>query len=37
MLADNLKILLASTETFSLKSRNFHWNIEGSEKLAVQK
>ena len=30
MLADNLKILLASTETFSLKSRNFHWNIEGS-------
>jgi starvation-inducible DNA-binding protein len=31
MLADNLKILLASTETFSLKSRNFHWNIEGSD------
>jgi starvation-inducible DNA-binding protein len=30
MLAENLKILLASTETFSLKSRNFHWNIEGS-------
>ena len=30
MLADNLKILLASTEAFSLKSRNFHWNIEGS-------
>ena len=31
MLADNLKVLLASTETFSLKSRNFHWNIEGSD------
>jgi starvation-inducible DNA-binding protein len=31
MLADNLKILLASTETFSLKSRNFHWNVEGSD------
>lgn len=30
MLADNLKVLLASTEAFSLKSRNFHWNIEGS-------
>jgi starvation-inducible DNA-binding protein len=30
MLSDNLKVLLASTETFSLKSRNFHWNIEGS-------
>lgn len=31
MLVDNLKVLLASTETFSLKSRNFHWNIEGSD------
>ena len=31
MLSDNLKTLLASTETFSLKSRNFHWNIEGSD------
>ena len=31
MLADNLKTLLASTEAFSLKSRNFHWNIEGSD------
>jgi len=31
MLADNLKVLLASTEVFSLKSRNFHWNIEGSD------
>ena len=31
MLVDNLKVLLASTETFSLKARNFHWNIEGSD------
>ena len=31
MLADNLKILLASTECFSLKSRNFHWNLEGHD------
>ena len=31
MLSDDLKILLASTEAFSLKSRNFHWNIEGSD------
>lgn len=31
MLSDNLKTLLASTETFSLKSRNFHWNIEGRD------
>ena len=31
MLVDNLKILLASTEVFSLKSRNFHWNVEGSD------
>ena len=31
MLSDNLKTLLASTEVFSLKSRNFHWNIEGSD------
>jgi starvation-inducible DNA-binding protein len=30
MLSDSLKVLLASTEAFSLKSRNFHWNIEGS-------
>jgi len=31
MLVDNLKILLASTECFSLKSRNFHWNIESRD------
>jgi starvation-inducible DNA-binding protein len=31
MLADNLKILLASTQSFAIKSQNFHWNIEGSD------
>jgi starvation-inducible DNA-binding protein len=30
MLADNLKILLASTQSFAIKSQNFHWNTEGS-------
>jgi len=30
MLADDLKILLASTQSFAIKSQNFHWNIEGS-------
>lgn len=30
MLADNLKILLASTQSFAIKSQNFHWNVEGS-------
>ena len=30
MLADNLKILLASTQAFAIKSQNFHWNTEGS-------
>lgn len=30
MLSDNLKILLASTQSFAIKSQNFHWNIEGS-------
>jgi starvation-inducible DNA-binding protein len=30
MLADNLKVLLASTQSFAIKSQNFHWNIEGS-------
>lgn len=30
MLTDNLKILLASTQAFAIKSQNFHWNIEGS-------
>jgi starvation-inducible DNA-binding protein len=31
MLADNLKILLASTQSFAIKSQNFHWNVEGSK------
>jgi starvation-inducible DNA-binding protein len=30
MLADNLKILLASTQAFAIKSQNFHWCVEGS-------
>jgi starvation-inducible DNA-binding protein len=30
MLSDDLKILLASTQSFAIKSQNFHWNIEGS-------
>ena len=29
MLADLLKRLLASTNSFSIKSQNFHWNVEG--------
>lgn len=31
MLSDNLKVLLASTQAFAIKSQNFHWNIEGSD------
>ena len=30
MLSDNLKVILASTQSFAIKSQNFHWNIEGS-------
>ena len=30
MLADNLKVLLASTQSFAIKTQNFHWNVEGS-------
>jgi len=30
MLSDNLKVLLASTQSFAIKTQNFHWNIEGS-------
>ena len=30
MLSDNLKVLLASTQAFAIKTQNFHWNIEGS-------
>jgi len=33
MLSDSLKILLASTQSFAIKSQNFHWNIEGSDFL----
>ena len=29
MLADNLKILLASVYSFSVKVQYFHWNVEG--------
>ena len=31
MLADSLKTLLASTQSFAIKSQNFHWNVEGSD------
>jgi starvation-inducible DNA-binding protein len=30
MLSDSLKILLASTQSFAIKTQNFHWNVEGS-------
>ena len=29
MLVDNLKVILASSEVFSVKIRGFHWNVEG--------
>lgn len=29
MLSDNLKVLLASTNSLSIKAQNFHWNTEG--------
>ena len=31
MLADNLKILLASNFAYYLKAHNFHWNVEGPD------
>jgi starvation-inducible DNA-binding protein len=31
MLSDSLKTLLASTQSFAIKSQNFHWNVEGSD------
>ena len=31
MLSDNLKVLLASTQSFAIKSQNFHWNVEGRD------
>ena len=30
MLSDNLKVLLASTKAFAIKTQNIHWNIEVS-------
>lgn len=30
MLSDNLKVLLASTQSLAIKTQNFHWNVEGS-------
>ena len=30
MLSDNLKVLLASTNSLSIKAQNFHWNVEGN-------
>ena len=30
MLSDNLKVLLASTQSFAIKTQNFHWNVGGS-------
>jgi starvation-inducible DNA-binding protein len=30
MLSDSLKTLLASTQSFAIKTQNFHWNVEGS-------
>ena len=29
MLAENLKVLLASTNVLAIKAQNFHWNVEG--------
>ena len=29
MLSDNLKVLLASVNSLSIKAQNFHWNVEG--------
>jgi starvation-inducible DNA-binding protein len=31
MLADSLKILLATEYAFSLKAQQFHWNVEGPD------
>ena len=30
MLSDDLKVLLASVNSLSIKAQNFHWNVEGS-------
>ena len=31
MLSDNLKVLLASVNSLSIKAQNFHWNVEGPD------
>ena len=31
MLADNLKVLLATSYAFVIKAQNFHWNVEGDD------
>ena len=30
MLSDNLKVLLASTQAFAIKTQQFHWCVEGA-------
>lgn len=31
MLVENLKVLLASTQVFAIKTQQFHWCVEGSD------
>lgn len=31
MLAEDLKVLLASVNSLSIKAQNFHWNVEGAD------
>lgn len=31
MLAEKLKVLLASSYAFTIKAQNFHWNVEGPD------
>lgn len=31
MLSDNLKVLLATSYAFVIKTQNFHWNVEGPD------
>lgn len=37
MLADTLKILLATSYGFAIKAQNFHWNVEGSDFVQYHK
>jgi starvation-inducible DNA-binding protein len=37
MLADSLKILLATEYAFSLKAQQFHWNVEGPDFAQLHK